>query len=242
MTDIDPHQSRICKAKAKVRDENGDVVLGEDGKVMWRPCRRYAIRGGTVCYVHGGNSPRAQAKAQSRFDEIRTQREELRAQEKISSRIVHLMEELGLPPDIEDPLAGLLAAVRRTGSMVFFLELMVGELHLEVANPVDDLIEELIGVRAPSRAIAGPNHQGDGAPHVAVKMYKEWIEIHAKVCKMALEAGVEERQVRVAEELGQALARTMNAVLDELELTDEQRERALPAMTRHLRMLGEGAA
>ena len=35
----------------------------QDGK----PCRRYAIRGGNVCRVHGGGSPQVIAKARERL-------------------------------------------------------------------------------------------------------------------------------------------------------------------------------
>ena len=31
-------------------------------------CERAAIKGGTVCYVHGGNAPQTKAKAQERLD------------------------------------------------------------------------------------------------------------------------------------------------------------------------------
>jgi hypothetical protein len=34
-----------------------------------KPCRRYAIRGGTVCRVHGGAAPQVKAKARQRLDE-----------------------------------------------------------------------------------------------------------------------------------------------------------------------------
>src|SRR5205823_11427625 len=32
------------------------------------PCGRFAIRGGTVCRIHGGASPQAQRKAKQRID------------------------------------------------------------------------------------------------------------------------------------------------------------------------------
>lgn len=58
---------RQCKAKARVRDAEGNPILGEDGKPLLRPCRRKPIKGGTVCYMHGGAAPAVKAKAAKRW-------------------------------------------------------------------------------------------------------------------------------------------------------------------------------
>ncbi len=58
---------RRCTATSKVRDADDNVVYGEDGKALRRPCGHYAIKGGTVCYNHGGSAPKVKAAAQRRL-------------------------------------------------------------------------------------------------------------------------------------------------------------------------------
>lgn len=60
-----------------------------------RRCTQWAIRGGTVCRYHGGNSPVVQAKAQERLAAKEIERS-------AAKRVAHL----GLEP-VEDPLLEL---------------------------------------------------------------------------------------------------------------------------------------
>lgn len=59
----------------------------------------------------------------------------------------------------------------------------------------------------------------------------------ARFSKMALDAGVEERMVRVAERVGSQIAALIRGVLDDLQLTEAQRETAPAIVRRHLRLL-----
>ena len=57
---------------ARYLQEHGGVPLDHPRKCQARqqdgkPCRRYAIRGGSVCRVHGGGSPQVVAKARERL-------------------------------------------------------------------------------------------------------------------------------------------------------------------------------
>lgn len=58
---------RICTGKAKVRDAEGKPVVGPDGKIVKRPCKNHAIRGGFVCQMHGGSAPQVRKKAARRL-------------------------------------------------------------------------------------------------------------------------------------------------------------------------------
>lgn len=58
---------RICTAKAKVRDAEGKPIKDENGRYLTRPCRKYAIKGGSVCVLHGGRSPQVRRKAERRL-------------------------------------------------------------------------------------------------------------------------------------------------------------------------------
>lgn len=74
-----------------------------------------------------------------------------------------------------------------------------------------------------------------------------WIEVRqgaiirlAKFSKMALDAGVAERQVQIAERYGDLLATFIGGVFDDLKLTAKQREAAREIVPRRLRMLEQG--
>ena len=54
-----------------------------------------------------------------------------------------------------------------------------------------------------------------------------------------MDVGIEERRVRVAEESGRLLAGVVRAVLDRLDLTEEQRALSLVVVPEEFRALGE---
>jgi hypothetical protein len=56
----------------------------------------------------------------------------------------------------------------------------------------------------------------------------------ARFSKMALDAGVAEKQVRIAERHGEELAKVIGAALSELNLTPEQRKLAPEVIRKHL--------
>jgi hypothetical protein len=58
---------RMCRGRKKLRDENGEYLRGPDGEVLTRPCKAHAIKGGFVCWHHGGKAPQVRAKAQKRM-------------------------------------------------------------------------------------------------------------------------------------------------------------------------------
>lgn len=58
--------------------QNGGVPLDHPRKCIahkhtGEPCRRYAIRGGTVCPVHGGTAPQVRRKAAQRLNKLEDQ-------------------------------------------------------------------------------------------------------------------------------------------------------------------------
>jgi hypothetical protein len=75
-----------------------------------------------------------------------------------------------------------------------------------------------------------------------------WVSAHlrsvrelASIAKTALDAGVEERRVRVAEQFGSQIAELMGRVFAELDLSPAQRQAAPTIVGRHLRALEAGA-
>lgn len=123
----------------------------------------------------------------------------------------------------QDPLEALLTELARSAVMVETLAAAVIELEMEPEA---------------GEAIYGPNHSGDAVPHVLVAMLNEERDRKARFAKMALDAGVEERRVRVAEKEAELIARVIKAVLDdpELGLAAPQRQLGYKAAARHLRL------
>jgi hypothetical protein len=76
--------------------------------------------------------------------------------------------------------------------------------------------------------------------HPYVLAHQAALERTARLAKLAIDAGVAERQVRLAEVLGDQMATFLTALLDDLELTPAQRHRAPSIVRRHLLALEEG--
>lgn len=74
------------------------------------------------------------------------------------------------------------------------------------------------------------------------RVQAEAMERLAKFSKMALDAGVAERQVLLAERWGAQIADVLNAIFAELELTEEQKAQAQEVIRRHLLALESGYA
>jgi hypothetical protein len=77
--------------------------------------------------------------------------------------------------------------------------------------------------------------------HLFVRERKEAVERLAGFSKQAISLGLAERAVRLAENYGVALSRLLKGVLDDLELTNYQRELAPVVVRKHLVLL-EGSS
>jgi hypothetical protein len=78
--------------------------------------------------------------------------------------------------------------------------------------------------------------------NVWIRTRQEALDRLARFAKMALDAGVAERQVRIAEGWADRLGRLFDAVFADLDLTPAQLKKAGPSLERHLRVLEGGAA
>jgi hypothetical protein len=111
----------------------------------------------------------------------------------LEGKLARQFETLDIDGAGRHPIDVLLGAVRRFWAMVQLLDAMVGDLE------ADDLW--------------GPNHLGDQAPHVATTMYADWLDRATKASKLALDAGIDERRVQLAEAEARRFARAMRAVI-----------------------------
>lgn len=126
-----------------------------------------------------------------------------------------LAEQFGTEAET-DPMMGILALIRRSSAMVAAFGYLVDQHQASAAWTQN------------------PETQ-DTKAHALLTMYGEWIDRNARVCKLALDAGIEERSMRLAEQMGRLLAGTLEVVMDRLELTPEQLQRAPDIIAEELR-------
>lgn len=187
-----------------------------------KQCKRNARVGLKVCPNHGGNSPASRAKS-----------ERAKQQRKIrykAGQLGRLLEDAQV--DERNPIAGILDAVRRAGALMRVFGNLVGELDVKLAFEQRDLPDGS-QVSYPA-SLLGYDHLSDQTIHVLMKEYRDSVERYAKVCKIALDAGVAVAQVRIEREKIQAVAFAMQAVLRDLQLTPEQRAVAPALLRKHI--------
>lgn len=138
--------------------------------------------------------------------------------------------------------------------------LAVQELDLDrEANPLDELLTEVQRAAAAVRWLGDKvnaldddaitwglvkkvrDKDGKSTTHGAgvnlwVKLWQEERDRLARVCKLALDAGVDERRVRLAESQGAMIVDVIRATLVDLDI--EQTERVHEVVSRHLRAIG----
>jgi hypothetical protein len=194
-------------------------------------CKRWAIAGGRTCSMHGSATKAARANA------ARVMQTHLASSYAL---------QLGGSLEVE-PLEALLSALWQSAGQVAFYRALVGELAPAVGGAVVDVVDEVDSSESDPRdseesrpvrrewreGVAGPDHLGDARAHIFVQQYDAALERMAKIAKMCLEAGVEERQVRLAEEQGHIVADVIRAVLTDMGIRLDD-PRALDSVRRHL--------
>lgn len=125
-------------------------------------------------------------------------------------RAVLEAETLGLPREI-DPHTALLEELHRTAGAVQWLAAVISDLE--------------------RGHVAGDS--------VWLRLYADERDRLVKVAKTCVDVGIEERRVRLAESAGAQLAAVVRAVLDRLQLSDEQRLLALQVVPEEFRRLGD---
>jgi endonuclease/exonuclease/phosphatase family metal-dependent hydrolase len=171
--------------------------------------------------MHGGSAPQVKAAAERR----RHQAAALAA-----------VETYGLPREVAPDVA-LLEEVHRTAGHVAWLAKIVRGLGQ------DELVwskaeEEHIG----ASEFGGTNTTSKAQPNVWLQIYQTERKHLAQVAKAALDAGVAERQVRLAEQQGSVLAGVIHRILGRLGLTPEQRALVATVVPEELRAVTDGSA
>jgi hypothetical protein len=180
-------------------------------------CKRRPIPGGTVCAMHGGKAPQVRAAAEQRL---------------LERQALVAAEAFGLPREV-DPHTALLEELHRAAGAVQWLGAIVADLDRK--DVVWGKTREVRGTAADDGADNGVTYGAQ--TNAFVRLWQEERDRLAKVAKTCVDVGIEERRVRLAESAGQQLAAVIRSVLDQLELSDEQRVLALRVVPDELRRL-----
>jgi len=211
----------LCTSPSVVRDENGeakrDIVTGE---VFLRQCQWHAMIGTNPprCVQHATPYER-QKKMQETF------------MKRHGGDVAELLAALDIP-DLH-PMDGLLEAVRLSGSMMRMFQVLVGELPEKPTfetRLVDGILTDVV-----VSGIWGYDHNADQAPHVLMNLLTMWTDRYTRSCKMALDAGIDERMVRNAETTSATFLAAFDRALKTVNLTEVQRIAVSQAMAREVR-------
>jgi hypothetical protein len=178
------------------------------------PCSKWPMKGQRVCNTHGGSSPQAKAAAERRIE---------------TARAEAAVTTFGLPREV-DPRDALLEEVYRSAGAVDWLQQQVQALTADQvvwgkAEEVEKQAGEFPGVDTTHRA----------AVNVWVDLLNRERKHLVDVCKAAIQAGIEERKVRLAEQQGAMLASVIKNILGDLDLTPQQQARVSVVVPQHLR-------
>ncbi len=83
-----PPEGGRCRGKARVRDAEGNYVLGPDMEPILRPCDKWPIRGAAVCTAHGGSTEKVMMAAKMRL---------LAAADAITGALIHMAMDNKVP-------------------------------------------------------------------------------------------------------------------------------------------------
>ena len=155
------------------------------------PCQKPPEPGATRCRLHGGASPRAKAKAAERVAVAKAEVEVAR---------------LGARRDIH-PADALVELVQFTAGEVAYWRQRV--------NDLDDA--DLVWGKTKEKT--GGDDRGttyEAKPNIAYAMLERSSDRLASYAAAALKAGVQERQIRLAEAQGQVVVQVLRAVLERM--------------------------
>jgi hypothetical protein len=186
-------------------------------KSTGKQCAKLAIPGGTTCRMHGSSTSASKAAAARRL--ARAEAERFVA--KFAS------EDAARNPDAHRQLAKL---INTSSGLVSFYEAQCRRL-----DP-DALVWGDVEART--------DHQGTtviqrGEVNVWLRLYNDERKELRQLCRVAIDAGLAEREVRLAEQHGALIAQVLRDVLSDLELTAEQQTRALNVVPLRLREYGQ---
>lgn len=180
----------IAASKTKWRDKE---------KGLRARCENAPMPGQNVCRWHGGKAPNAIQMAE--------ERQQLRAAVKTLRRLGEHVE----PWDRKDPRDALLDVVHESYIVKEALKYLVQDLEEKEVEGMGKMIQ----VDTPDGPITVP-HSGGAMAITRIRLYNEALDRAAKLSKMAMDVGIEERMVKLAEGQAVEIAEIIKASISEL--------------------------
>lgn len=142
----------------------------------------------------------------------------------------------GLPREI-DPRDALLEEVYRTAGAVDWLHQQVQALQADdvVWGKTEEVVKD-------AGEFPGTDTTYGARVNTWVQLWQQERAHLVRVSKEAINAGIEERKVRLAEQQGSLLASVIKAILGDLDLSPEQQKQVPVVVPRHLRAVANIAA
>jgi len=205
-------QHLLCSGHNHPRDAEGNnLPIG--------PCRRWPMHGQSVCSTHGGKG-RNRVVATRQWEKERKLAGEMEKAERA-------VKTLGLPI-LTSPQQALLDEIARTAGHVQWLGNRVGNLDPDESTWGRTSEEHKegtdVGITEAGSAIDITTTTKAARPAVWIQLYQQERAHLVHVAKVAIQCGVAERSIKLAEEQGQMIAAVLRQVFEdpELELTEIQ--------------------
>lgn len=140
----------------------------------------------------------------------------------------------GLPREVE-PQVALLEEVWRTAGHVAWLAAKVG-VHQEDEDLVFGLTSATSMV-APDGTLVPFERKEEAKPNVWLALYYKERQHLVDVCRVAIAAGIAERQVKLAEQQGKLIAQVLRGALEDLGFDDD--EKVAKVLRKHLMLVSD---
>jgi hypothetical protein len=158
------------------------------------------------CALHGGNTPNhlmAGAQSQARV--------------------------LGAPIDIA-PHDALLYCVRRVAGEVAYYQSRISALEEEAAVGASTTTVSYAEKRDGVERVGKTKREDAVDVNIWIRLHTQALDRLARYAKMAIDAGIEERQVKLAEQWGETMASLVELLFDSLATSQSDRARVLPIL------------
>ncbi|KHS52562.1 hypothetical protein [Brevibacterium linens] len=185
-------------------------------------CKNYPVRGLRVCLRHGGGSKKARAAATRNLEQ---------------EKFTRVARRLGTPHENLDPAQALLDLVASKAGEVEWLRHQV-----ELLETDGDLWWGATKVVGKDNPEFGEQYERteEARQHVVYTLLHKAQDQLARYAAETLKAGVDERQVKLAEQTGAQFETVLTSLLTAISATPEQMQTAATEIPRILRNLAGG--